>query len=142
MYLLTYLFTHSTEYSPSREANRFAASQEIPHILWNQKVHYRIHKCPPPASILIQLNPVHTPTSHLVKIRLNIILPSTPGSPQWSLSLRFPHQHPVHPSPLPHTCYMPSSSHFYGFRKVATTTKLELRKIQIVPRSKHSASLF
>jgi hypothetical protein len=24
-----------------------------------------------------------------------------PGSPQWSLSLRFPHQNPVHASPLP-----------------------------------------
>jgi hypothetical protein len=25
-----------------------------------------------------------------------IILPSTSGSPRWLLSLRFPHQHPVH----------------------------------------------
>jgi hypothetical protein len=38
------------------EANRFAASQEIPHILWNPKIYYRIHKYPPPVSILIQLN--------------------------------------------------------------------------------------
>jgi hypothetical protein len=34
-----------------------------------------------------------------------------PGSPQWSLSLRFPHQNPVQASPLPHLSYMPRPSH-------------------------------
>jgi hypothetical protein len=33
-----------------------------------------------------------------------------PGSPQWSLFLRFPHQKPVHASPLPHPSYMPCPS--------------------------------
>jgi len=86
------------EQSPSWEANRFSASQEIPRILWNSRVHYRSHKCPPPFPSLNHLDPVHTPTSHFLKIRLNIILPSTPGSPKQSLSFRFPHQNPVYAS--------------------------------------------
>jgi hypothetical protein len=92
------------EQNPSWEANQFAVSLEIPHILWNPKAHYHIHKCPPSVHTLSQLNPDHTPRSHFLKIHLNIILLSAPRSPQWSLSLRFPHQNPVHASPLPHTC--------------------------------------
>ena len=40
------------EQSPTREANRFSASQEIPRILWTLKVHYHIYKCLPPIPIL------------------------------------------------------------------------------------------
>ena len=79
------LLTHSTVQSPSWEANWFAASQEIPRISRNPKVHYRTHKRPLTVSILGQTNPVHIPTSHLLEIHPNIH-PSTPSSPQWSLS--------------------------------------------------------
>jgi hypothetical protein len=72
-YLLTYFLTYSMEQSPPWEANRFSASQEIPSISWNPKVHSRIHKCPPPVPILSQLDPVHTPTSYFLKTYLNII---------------------------------------------------------------------
>jgi len=78
--------TYSMVQSPSWEANWFAASQEIPRISWNPKVHYRTHKRPPPVSILGQPNPVHIPTYHLLEIHPNIIHPSKPRSPQWSLS--------------------------------------------------------
>ena len=88
------LLTYSMQQSPSSEANRFAASQEIPRILWNPKVHYRIHKCPPTAPILSHLDPFRTPTSHFLKIHLNIIHTSVPGSPEWSLSYA-PHAPPI-----------------------------------------------
>ena len=96
-----HLLTYSMVQSPSWEANWFAASQEIPRISQNPKVHYGTHKRPPPVSILGQPNPVHIPTSYLLEIHPNIIHPSTPRSPQWSLSFRFPYQKPVHTSPLP-----------------------------------------
>jgi hypothetical protein len=59
--------------SPSSEANRFAASQNIPRILWKPKVHFLTRKCPPPVPILSQLDPVYTSTSHFLKIHFNII---------------------------------------------------------------------
>ena len=92
-----------------------AASQEIPRISWNPKVHHRTHKRTPPVPILGQPNPVHMPTSHLLEIHPNIIHPSTPRSPQWSLSPRFPHQDPIHSPLLTHMRHMPSPSHSSWF---------------------------
>ena len=98
--------TYSMVQSPSWEANCFAASQEISRISRNPKVHYRTHKRPSPVSILGQPNPLYIPTSRFLEIHPNIIHPSTPRAPQWSLSLRFPHQDPIHPifSPIRATC--------------------------------------
>jgi len=90
--------------SPSWEANWFAASQEIPHISRNPKLHYRTHKCPPPVSILSQPNPVHIPTSHLLEIHPNIIHPSTPRSLP---VVSFPPVSPARP-------YTPPSPHPYA----------------------------
>ena len=78
---LTYLLTPRSRVLLEKLTG-FAANQEIPRILWNPKVHYR----PPSIPILSQLQPVPTTPSHFLKIHLNIILPSTSWSPQWSLS--------------------------------------------------------
>ena len=113
-YLLTYLLTPWCRVLLEK-LTWFAASQEIPRISRNPKVHYRTHKLPPPVPILGQPNPVHIPTSHLLEIHPNITHPSMPRSPQWSLSLRFPHQDPIHPPPLTHTRHMPSPPHSSRF---------------------------
>jgi len=94
---------------PSWKANWFAASQKIPRISRNPKVHNHTHKRPPPVSILGQPNPVHIPTSNLLVIHPNIIHPSTRRSPQWSPSLRFPQQEAIHSPLLTHTRHMPAN---------------------------------
>ena len=99
-----------------KKLSGFTANQEIPRILWNNtKVHYRTHKRPPPVPFLSQPHQVPTTIPHFLKIHLNIILPSTSSYPQWSLSLRFPHQNLVHTSPLLHTCHMPRPAHSSRF---------------------------
>ena len=56
---------NSKEQSLSWEANRSSVSQEIPPNLLNPKVHYRIHKSPPPLPVPSQIKPghAHQPTS-------------------------------------------------------------------------------
>ena len=104
-YLLTYLLTPwcrvlLEKVTGMQLVKKFTA------FFWNPKVHYRTHKLPSPVPVLGEPNPAHISTSHLLEIHSNIIHPSTPKSPQWSLSLRFPHQDPIRPlsSPIRATC--------------------------------------
>jgi len=57
---------------PSWEANWFAASQEIPRISRNPKVHYRTHKRPPPVST--RASPIQSIYPHPTSWRSILIL--------------------------------------------------------------------
>jgi hypothetical protein len=77
----------------------------------NPKVHHRTHKSPPPAPILSQSNPIHTPQANFPKNHSDPILPPTPWSSKWSLSFGLSHQNLVPFSLLSHACYMPRPPH-------------------------------
>jgi hypothetical protein len=100
-YLLTYSLTHSMVQDIIWKADSHSACQKYPAFLWNPKVNHRVHESPPLDPILSQLNPVCPIDSYLPKVHLNVILPPTPRSSQWSLAFGPPNQNPVNTSPLP-----------------------------------------
>ena len=106
MYNETYLLTHSTVQCPSWAADWFAASQEIPRVSRNPKVHYRTHKRTPPVPILGQPNPVHLPISRSILIlsthlRLGLTVVSFPPvSPPRPYTRPSPHPYAPHAQPV------------------------------------------
>ena len=107
LYLITFLLTPWSTVLLEKLTGS-AASQEIPRIYGTRRFITVLTS----ARHLPYHEPVPTTPSHFLKIHLNIILPSTSGSPQWSLSLRVSHQKPVHTSSIPHTRHMSRASHY------------------------------
>jgi hypothetical protein len=122
------------------EAASCAATQELPSILWNRKVHHRVHKSP----ILSQIDSIHINPSGLSKIHFNIVHTPTSWSPGGPFLTAFPLKCYMHSS-SPHSCYMPCPSHpswldhsNYTWRSVQV---MRLLTMQYFPTSCHFISL-
>ena len=82
--------TISMEQSLSWEVNKSSASQKFPHVLWNRKVHYHIHKYR--HQFLYWARSIQSmPPSHFLEIHFHTIR---------HLLLSLPHQNPVYTSPV------------------------------------------
>jgi hypothetical protein len=82
----------------------------------------------------------HDPLQRPAKIHLNIIIPSTSWSPQWPLSLRLPHQHPVHTSILPIRATCPAHLIRLDFTTHTILGKEYRSLLQNVPKAQFSLS--
>jgi hypothetical protein len=81
LYTSHVLITSVMVLSPSSEAAKCAATQELPSIVWKPKIQYHVHESPPLIPILSQINPIHTITFYLRSIlilstHLHLGLPS------------------------------------------------------------------
>jgi hypothetical protein len=115
--------TDCMELSPSWEAVRRSATEEFPKILllWDQKIHYRVHRKPPLVSLLRQVNQSIAP-SPIFSLRSILIL---------SYNLRAGFHNGLFPSCfptkilyafLPRSCYMPCPNNgIRGPRRVDCT---------------------
>jgi hypothetical protein len=119
--LLTFLLIHSLTHPRTPLSRDLLEKLTGLHLLkksrmlWYLKVHYRIHMYPPTVPDLIQLNPVHIPTSHFLKSILILSSRLLLCLPSGLLLSGFPTRNPVPTSPRPPTRYVPRLSHSSRF---------------------------
>jgi hypothetical protein len=130
------------EQSSSWKADRSSASQEIPRILWNLKICYRIHKCPPLVLTMSQIKPVHAlhPTSWrpilILSSPLRLGLPSglfTSGFHTKTLYVAL------------HTCYMARPSFWFYLPNIwwaVQVIKLDIMQFSPLPSSLLGPNIF
>lgn len=86
------------------ESDSLSVDQEIPHILWNTRVHFHFHKIPQFSTILFLINPFHAILYYLFKVHFNIILRICLCLQSGLSSFGFYHQNSVCISPISHAC--------------------------------------
>ena len=81
---------------------RILSSRETILIIWNSKFHCSVNNKTLLIPVLKQINLVRALSFYSIKIRFNIIFPSTPRSSKFSLSFMLPHHTHLR------VCYLPS----------------------------------
>jgi len=88
--------------------------KKCPHLIWDMKVHYCVHKNLTLIPVLNEMGPVHTFSPYFSKIHSNIIFPSTPTSLKWSLPFRILHAFQISPMHATRSaillCFFPKST--------------------------------
>ena len=96
------------EHSASWEAETSSKGQEIPRILRNPEVHFRLRYTKPIFPILINTNPFRSLPPCNFKIHSKIILPFMLSSFKWALAFGIPRQNLSDIPPFPFLPHAPS----------------------------------